>query len=76
MIVDILYKIPSPQAVPFLAEASLRKYDYDSYAEFAVKCLEALAVINTPEAWAAIEAALGSSSDRVRERARELIDYR
>ena len=72
MIADILYKIPSPKAVPWLAEALFRKHDYDVYDECNVKCLEALYAIRTPDALDAVESAITSSSERVRERAREL----
>jgi hypothetical protein len=75
-IVDILFKIPSPKAVPCLTEALSRRYDYDMYDEFNVKCLDTLAAIGTADAYAAIERALSSTSERIRMRAQELTQGR
>ena len=76
MIVDLLFKIPSPKSVPFLVAAFSRKYNYDIYDEIAVKCLDALAEINTADAWDAIKGALTSPSERIREHAQELLEFR
>jgi hypothetical protein len=75
-IVDILYKIPNPASIPYLADALKRKFAYDEYDEFGVKCLDALYAINTPEAWLVIESASASSSPRIKETALKLNSMR
>ncbi len=75
-IVDLLYVIRSPKAVPYLEKARLLKLPHDEYDEFAVKCLDALAVIDTTEGWAAVQAAAASSSPRIKEHAKELLGWR
>lgn len=75
MIVEILCLIPSQRSVKSLLEACLNPLLYDPSEEFGIKCLDALAAINTPDAWQAIGSLQGSSSPLMAHRINELLEW-
>jgi thymidine kinase len=73
-IVDILYDLADERSVPSLEKALSYEYRSDPTRELAIKILATLDEIGTPEALDIVRRCLQSSSERIREEAKLLLE--